>query len=67
MNIGIILGLGVDIVLEKVEMLIEFWAILYLGMGNDLAERGDFDGGPAYNDNWSAQLFILFGLDYVLF
>ncbi|MFT4705970.1 MAG: hypothetical protein ACI81R_003686 [Bradymonadia bacterium] len=66
-NTGIIVGLGVDIALEKIEMPVEFRAILYPGTGSTLADRGAFDEGPAYNDNWSAQLFILFGLDYVLF
>lgn len=75
--IGIIAGLGVDIALEKVEIPVEFRMHFYPSAGGDMSDRGTFPSGtqqafdsasaPRYNDTPNMQLFILFGLDYVIF
>lgn len=83
---GFIAGLGVDIVLKKIEIPVEFRMHLYPSTGGSISQRGNFgtvcprelaaSGGcadpltsaaPQYNDVWTSQFFILFGLDYLLF
>lgn len=74
---GILVGAGLNIVTDAVEIPIEFRLNIYPVTGDELDERGDFPppGTTAYdpsvqvryNDSWNYQLFILFGLDYVIF
>jgi hypothetical protein len=78
---GLVAGIGVDIVLERIEIPVEFRLHLYPASGATIDERGDFAGpcttedcaydparpAPAYNDIWTTQFFVLFGLDYRIF
>jgi len=83
---GFIAGLGVDIVLKKIEIPVEFRMHLYPATGVSISQRGNFgtvcprdlaatgactppltSAAPQYNDVWTSQFFILFGLDYLLF
>ena len=78
---GLIAGIGVDIALDRIEIPIEFRFHLYPSSGGTINERGSFAGpcttedcvydparpSPEYNDIWTTQFFILFGLDYRIF
>lgn len=73
---GILVGAGLNIVVEQIEIPVEFRLNIYPVTGDELDERGDFppEGSTAYdpsftvryNDTWNYQLFVLFGLDYVI-
>ncbi len=79
--VGLIAGLGVNIVLERVELPVEFRMHLYPESGTTLGERGTFPDActdeacayvpgtpaPQYNDLWTAQFLVLFGIDYRIF
>lgn len=74
---GIIAGVGLNIAVDKIEIPVEFRLNIYPVTGSNLSERGVF--APAgtetyddrvtvqYNDTWNYQLFIMVGLDYVIF
>lgn len=74
---GIIAGVGLNISVDSIEIPVEFRANIYPVTGDTLSERGVF--APAgldtyderitvqYNDTWNYQIFILVGLDYVIF
>jgi hypothetical protein len=83
---GFIAGVGVNLALKKIEIPIEFRAILYPATGGSITQRGEFGDvciseqreaglcgnpldqpAPAYNDVWTAQVFVLFGLDFLIF
>jgi hypothetical protein len=80
-HLGILAGFGVDIVPGVVELPVEFRLGLYPAAGGTLPERGVFPGPCAegecdaadptnpvlYNDVWTTQFLVLFGLDYVIF
>lgn len=77
--LGILAGVGVDIVPGVVEIPVEFRLALYPSAGGTMSERGAFPGpcveetcaiaeSPLrYNDTWTTQFLVLFGLDYVIF
>lgn len=79
--VGLIAGLGVNIVLERVELPVEFRMHLYPESGATLDDRGVFPPActdeecvyvegtppPRYNDIWTAQFLVLFGVDYRIF
>lgn len=83
---GLIAGVGVNIALKRIEIPIEFRAILYPATGASITQRGEFGDvctseqrqsgacsnpldqpAPAYNDVWTTQVFVLFGLDFLIF
>ncbi len=74
---GIIAGVGLNIRVDKIEIPVEFRANIYPVTGSTLNERGVFAPSGMdtyderitvqYNDTWNYQLFILVGLDYVIF
>lgn len=83
---GFIAGLGVNLALKRVEIPIEFRAVLYPATGASITQRGEFGDvcasaqrqagecsnpldrpAPAYNDVWTTQVFVLFGLDFLIF
>lgn len=81
MYAGLIAGLGVDIALERIEIPVEFRFHLYPSSGASISERGRFAGpcasedcvydparpSPEYNDVWTTQFLVLFGIDYRIF
>ncbi len=74
---GIIAGVGLDIALDQIEIPVEFRLHIYPSAGQSVPERGNFPSRGSntydpsftaqYNDMWQMQLFVLFGLDYVIF
>lgn len=70
-TVGIVAGVGVNIALDKVELPVELRAVITPSAGGTLSDRGDFPSsgaGPTrYNDVWSTQVFLMLGLDYVIF
>jgi len=81
MYAGLVAGLGVNVALSSIEIPVEFRFHLYPKSGGLLPQRGEFgdpcvsgncpydpaSAPPRYNDMWNMQLFVLFGLDYVIF
>lgn len=75
--LGIIVGAGLNIDVDKFEIPVEFRLNIYPSTGDQLAERGVFppvgtttydpEFQVRYNDTWNYQLMILFGFDYVIF
>lgn len=80
--IGLTGGVGINIQTRTIELPVEFRFNIYPASGALLNQRGDFgtpcpdpalcaydpsSPPPRYNDIWTAQFFILFGLDYILF
>ncbi|MCB9520356.1 MAG: hypothetical protein H6698_00975 [Myxococcales bacterium] len=73
---GIIAGIGLNMALDKIEVPVEFRLNLYPASGQHLNQRGVFPprGLTAYdpritveyNDVWRMQIFVLFGLDYLI-
>jgi hypothetical protein len=75
--LGLIAGIGLNMAVKPVEIPVEFRFQLYPASGTTLEDRGTFPPRGqtaydprltvAYNDIWRMQIFVLFGLDYVIF